>query len=78
MYEDQEVAIDLTVLDGAGGGRVLTVGPVTTLERLSAVDARLVDAATRSEESLGDLPLVIVLAANRPWRQSMKATQYSL
>jgi hypothetical protein len=68
VYEDQDVAIDLTVLDGTGGGRVLTVGPVTTLERLSAVDARLVDAATRSEESLGDLPLVMVLAANRPWR----------
>jgi hypothetical protein len=69
VYEDDNVAIDLTVLEGAaGGGRVLTVGPVTTLERLSAVDARLVDAATRSEESLGDLPLGMVLAANRPWR----------
>jgi hypothetical protein len=68
IYEDDELAVDLTLLDeGEGGGRVFTVGPVTTLERLSIIDARLVDAATRSEESLGDLPLVMVLAANRPW-----------
>ena len=68
IYEDDELAVDLTLLDqGDGAGRVLTVGPVTTLEWLSVIDSRLVDAATRSEESLGDLPLVMVLAANGPW-----------
>jgi hypothetical protein len=68
IYEDEDLAVDLTLLDqGEGSGRVLTVGPVTTLEWLSIIDSRVVDAATRSEESLGDLPLVMVLAANRPW-----------
>lgn len=70
VYEDEDVAIDLTVVDGEGGegGRLLTIGPVTTLERLGGVDARMVEAATRSEESIGDLPLVMVLSADRPWR----------
>lgn len=70
VYEDDDVAIDLTVLEPApgDGGRLLTIGPVTTLERLGAVDARMVEAATRSEESIGDLPLVMALAADLPWR----------
>ena len=39
IYEDEDLAVDLTLLEqGEGGGRVLTVGPVTTLEWLSIID----------------------------------------
>jgi hypothetical protein len=76
FYEDDDVAIDLTVVEtpgpsGAraegGGGRVLTVAPLESLERLASVDTQLVEAASRSEESIGSLPLVMVAAADRPW-----------
>jgi hypothetical protein len=71
VYEDGDVALELTLTgrnhaDGRSP-RVFTVGPVTTLERLGAVDACVVDAAVRHEESVGDLPLVMVLGADRPW-----------
>ena len=65
------MAIDLTVVEPtappAGGGRVLTIGPLESLERLANVDTEFVDAASRSEESIGSLPLVMVAAADRPW-----------
>jgi hypothetical protein len=71
VYEDGDVALELTLTgtthDDDRSPRVFTVGPVTTLERLGAVDACVVDAAVRHEESVGDLPLVMVLGADRPW-----------
>lgn len=82
VYEDDDVAIDLTVVEpqihSEIGGRVLTVGPVAALERLGAVDARLVEAASRTEESVGSLPLVMVAAADRPWGLSRGFVQQLL
>ena len=82
VYEDDDVAIDLTVIDarapGETGGRVLTVGPVASLERLGEVDARLTEAASQSEESVGSLPLVMALAADRPWGLSRGFVQQLL
>ena len=82
VYEDDDVAIDLTVVDakppGEPGGRILTVGPVASLERLGVVDARLTDAASQSEESIGTLPLVMVLAADQPWGLSRGFVQQLL
>jgi hypothetical protein len=71
VYEDGDLAFEVTLADGAVGGgrpRLLTVGPIDTLERLAQVDMQLVDAAVAAEESIGDLPLVMVCAADRPWR----------
>ncbi|MEQ1501705.1 MAG: hypothetical protein ABMB14_05715, partial [Myxococcota bacterium] len=80
VYEDGEVQLDLTVIPGAhgGGGRVLTVGPVASLELLGVVDGRLVEAASRSEESIGSLPLVMVAGADRPWGLSRGFVQQLL
>lgn len=82
VYEDDDVAIDLTVIDakapGETGGRVLTVGPVASLERLGVVDARLTEAASQSEESIGSLPLIMALSADRSWGLSRGFVQQLL
>jgi len=78
VYEDGDVAIDLTLVDSALSGRVLTIGPVTTLERLGAVDARVVDTLLRHEESVGSLPIVVVASADRPWGLSRGYVQQLL
>ncbi|MCB9687299.1 MAG: hypothetical protein H6738_14160 [Alphaproteobacteria bacterium] len=78
VYEDDDVAIDLTVLDGAGSGRLLTVPPLGALERLARVDASIVEAATRSEEIVGDCPLVVVLSADARWLVSRGYVQQLL
>lgn len=74
-YEDAEVAIDFTVVDarprgknGATPGRLLTFPPMEAMEQLGAVDVAVVDAAARCEESIGSLPLVMVVAYGSPWR----------
>ncbi len=84
VYEDdvEGVALDLTVLDVAQGsklsGRVLTVPPLAALERLASVDAHIVEAATRSEETVGDLALLVALAADSPWLVSRGYVQQLL
>jgi hypothetical protein len=76
VYEDDDLALDLTLVPNAPGRRpdaaerVVTVMPLPSLERLAAVDGRVVEAASRAEESSGNLPLVCVAAADRPWRIS--------
>lgn len=75
VYEDDDIALDLTLLGPRAGssrvpGRVVTVMPLPSLERLASVDARVVEAAARAEETAGDLPLVCVAAADRSWRVS--------
>jgi len=70
VYEDGDLAFEVTLGEGAcpaSGPRLLTVGPITTLERLAEVDMQLVDAAVRVEESIGDVPMVMICAADRPW-----------
>jgi hypothetical protein len=69
-YEDADVSIDFTVVDAssARGGRVLTIGPMQVMEQLGEVDGALTDAASRCEESLGNLPLVMVIALKDRWR----------
>ncbi|MCA9492679.1 MAG: hypothetical protein KC621_22250, partial [Myxococcales bacterium] len=78
VYEDDDVAIDLTVLDGTGSGRLLTVPPLGALERLARVDASIVEAATRSEETVGDCPLIVVLSADARWLVSRGYVQQLL
>ncbi len=70
VYEDGDIAFELTLVEGGGAGepRVLTVGPVDALERLAAVDSEVVDLAVQLEESLGELPVVVSLASDGPWR----------
>lgn len=75
VYEDDDIALDLTVLDEAapvagGGARVVTVMPLPSLDRLATVDGRVVDAAARAEELEGDLPLLFFAAADHPWQLS--------
>ncbi|HHO53727.1 MAG TPA: hypothetical protein ENK18_23360 [Deltaproteobacteria bacterium] len=67
-YVDDGIEIDLTLAEGPGvAGRLLTIGPVDSLERLSAVRERVVGALSGLEQSVGALPVVLVLAAARPW-----------
>jgi hypothetical protein len=73
VYEDDDIALDLTVLPApraAEGARVVTVMPLPSLERLAAVDGRVVESAARAEELAGALPLVCCAVADRPWRVS--------
>lgn len=72
IYEDSDVALELTLTGSeaptGGRARVFTVGPVTALERLAEVDNRLVGEVSEHAEAVGDLPLVVVLSSERPWR----------
>lgn len=73
-YEDGDIAVDLTLVEGSSGkkgsagGRLLTFGPMEAMELLGQVDGALVEAASRCEESLGSLALVMVVAYEQPWR----------
>lgn len=71
IYEDKDVALELTLTGDRGRGvsnRIFMVGPITSLERLSGVDAQLVRQTVAYQDELGDLPVATVLAANQPWR----------
>ncbi len=71
VYEDDDIALELTLVKQHAahqGGRVMTVGPVTALERLARVDGMVVDLAQRHREASPDLPLVIALGARPAWR----------
>lgn len=71
IYEDEDVALELTLVQqhaARGGGRLMTVGPVTALERLAAVDAMVVDLAQRHGRHDNGLPLIVALAAYPAWR----------
>ncbi|MFT4628173.1 MAG: hypothetical protein ACI8PZ_006868 [Myxococcota bacterium] len=61
VYEDDDVAIELTLVgDAPAGGRSLMfmVGPVRALEQLTALDARLVDLVDRHAEDAPGLPVI--------------------
>lgn len=71
LYEDDEVALELTLTGDRREGapnRVLTVGPITALERLAGVDAQLMRQTVSFQEEAADLPVVCVLAASERWR----------
>ena len=70
VYEDGEIAFELTLAEGAAARtpRLLTVGPISALERLAEVDAELVELAVRVEESHGELPLVVGAVSDHAWR----------
>jgi hypothetical protein len=74
VYEDDDIALDLTIIPPAqrGGptGRLVTVMPLPSLDRLAVTDGRIVEAAAKAEESAGDLPLVCLAVADRPWKVS--------
>ena len=69
VYEDDAVAIELTLVGGGAGDGpplVFTVGPVRALERLTALDARLVDLVERHTAEAPGLPLVYAVGCTRP------------
>ena len=71
LYEDDEIALELTLTGERREGapnRVLTVGPITALERLAGVDARLVRQTVSFRDEAADLPVVCLLAASERWR----------
>jgi len=72
VYEDGDVAFEVTLADVGDKPppqpRLLTVGPISTLERLAEVDLAVVETAVRIEESLGDFPILVVCASDQPWR----------
>jgi len=72
VYEDGDVAFEVTLADPdtrtGSSPRLLTVGPISTLERLAEVDMAVVEAAVRVEEAVGAVPVVFACASDRPWR----------
>lgn len=78
--EDRTVAFEVTLADGEHerGGRLVTFGPLFAYERLAAVEQHIAEAVARVEESAGQIPLVAVLAADRPWRLSRGHVQEHL
>ncbi|MEZ4316472.1 MAG: hypothetical protein R3F61_03160 [Myxococcota bacterium] len=71
IYEDDEIALELTLVQQhtpRGGGRVMTVGPVTALERLAAVDTLVVDLVQRHASEEPEVPMVVALSAQPAWR----------
>ncbi len=72
IYEDNGIALELTLTgafrEEAQSGRLFTVGPISSLERLAALDQRLVDETHRFHEEAGEMPLVFGLGADGPWR----------
>jgi hypothetical protein len=78
--EDRSVAFEVTLVDGehTRGGRLSTFGPLLAYERLVQVENHLVEAISRLEESVGQLPLVVALAADHPWRISRGHVQERL
>lgn len=71
IYEDDQIALELTLVQQhatRGGGRLMTVGPVTALERLAAIDGMVVEIAQRHGQVDSPLPLVVALGANPSWR----------
>lgn len=72
IYEDNGIALELTLTgafrEEAQSGRLFTVGPISSLERLAALDQRLVDETHRFHEEAGEMPLVFALGADGPWR----------
>lgn len=71
IYEDEEIALELTLVQQhspRAGGRIMTVGPVTALERLATVDGSVVDLAQQHAANHPDVPLVVALSAQPAWR----------
>lgn len=71
VYEDENVAIELTLAghgERQGSSLLLCVGPVRALERLTALDARLVDLIDRHKAEAPGLPLVYCVGATQPSR----------
>lgn len=71
IYEDDDVALELTLVGrGADGeeGRVMRVGPIDALERLESVDRAVSERAGRHRAESPELPLVIALGAQPRWR----------
>ncbi|MBX2799139.1 MAG: hypothetical protein KTR31_15805 [Myxococcales bacterium] len=67
-YDDVDVSVEISLVRGRGKpGRQLTIGPANTLERMHAVNGRVLDALERHEQSVGSLPVVMVLSANGSW-----------
>jgi hypothetical protein len=71
IYEDEHVALELTLVQqrpDAPEGRVMTVGPIDSLERLAMVDADVTELAGTRRVEAPDMPLVVALGAQPRWR----------
>ena len=77
-YEDEGVRIDFTLTPKGTRGRQLTFGPLDVLERLHGIEKAVIDAVARHEQAVGDLPLVMVMASNRPWAMPRGYVQLQL
>ncbi|MBA2320032.1 MAG: hypothetical protein H0V89_02655 [Deltaproteobacteria bacterium] len=71
IYEDQSVALELTVTgtlrEERGSGLLFAVGPVTALERLASLDQTVMDHIAGLDTVIGDLPLVAALGSAQAW-----------
>jgi len=72
IYEDGAIALELTLTGRAAptgrSRRLFTVGPVSALERLAAIDQRLVEDSNRLLDDFGDVPVVFAVGSDGPWR----------
>ena len=72
VYEDDGVELELVVTGTTGrmngSALALRLDPVTSLERLRALDAALVDRAAAHDQEHKDIPLVFVVGASGPLR----------
>lgn len=78
--EDKTVAFEITLAEIASerGGRIGTFAPLVASERLTAVEQQIVEIVSRTEESIGQIPLLVALAADQPWRISRGHVQERL
>jgi hypothetical protein len=72
IYEDQHVALELTVTgtlrEDRGSGLLFTVGPVTALEQLASLDQVVMEQISGLDPELGEIPLVAALGSGNPWK----------
>ena len=72
IYEDGAIALELTLTGRTApvgrARRLFTVGPVSALERLAAIDQRLVEDSNRLLDDFGDVPVVFAVGSDGPWR----------
>jgi hypothetical protein len=82
VYEDDSVSIELTLAGPREDGQdplVLMVGPVQALERLTALDARLVELVEQHARQAPGLPLVYAVGctgASKPSRGYLEQLLY--